>query len=1127
MSDDGPRRIISAVDGGWPGRVLQDAHAVRAAVVAIKLAQQPCSRGRDGDDSLLFYPRSFAYHVDSRGAGTYVHMYGSTPRGETVAVRVTGFCPYMFLRIGRREPDSTTLGRFLMQLNDVLLAVCLQNPNAGLGGAVRRAMEEYDPVVDAKVVQAVPLKATGPDRGYNGNTAEYFVQLFLYAPSMVSVVRALLEWTAAEGAAAGPEFLHQAYSALLKRAEQRRTDAEHQDQTLSSATTTKTLVGVQRRLHDAGKASQRLPDVVNSSDSDSEETEANPWDDVNVDLTRLNIEEDDDTESVPAELPQWRPHERSVSAAELIRERGHATPLLGLLYHGNGTGGSNSSGVEVFEGDVDFVVRYTIDAGFKPEECVAYTGGPLNRLPFEQYNRAATGGNDVAFAADWRLFRRADESLQNDIAPQVCLSIDFEMETGPNNTFPQPHAQRVLQMCCIAFDPAADPETKHAVRRAFVLGDSVSVPVQARSHHGDTPWRDEEVYVCSDERTLLRVFSNWVGRLQPDMLTGWNVENFDLWYLLERAKKFGLDADVAVRLCRKPRSAMRVAERSFQSGAHGTHLYKEVTSEGMWVWDLFQAFKRSTTYKLRSYALEFVSNTLLGDRKEDVAYSAINGLQQTPEGRYDLMKYCTKDALLPARIIGKQTMLIENIELARITGVPIDMICRRGLQIRLKASLYREASATPAASASAPAEAARLRSVFYTRTDADRRQQFDKYEGAYVHPPVLGYHDVPVVTLDFKSLYPSIMVTRNMCVSTLIPGRDWPRRKQEYGLTDDDVWWPERNALPGDREDQPLFVKSSKQQGMVPRVLLQLLDMRKRVKRQMEAAEKAGDTALAALLDKRQLAIKLNCNSIYGVFGASTSFGFCREIAATVTATGRDMILETKDIVEQRFTRANGYPFDAKVIYGDTDSVFVKLSADVSIQDSARYGIEMAKYVTDHFKRKYGDRPDNIIELEFEKTFSKIIFYAKKRYVGWKWVYKFDEALGRKVMKRKPEPEASGMETERRDACLLVANGVRDVLAMLLSDECTGGEALRRVQKYLWENMLGPLQAMSISKFTRHIFLSLFLTHLVIGRDCSVALADSEQAVPQAAGRVPEQRADAARAHSAGRAAGPAARCRR
>jgi len=159
--------------------------------------------------------------------------------------------------------------------------------------------------------------------------------------------------------------------------------------------------------------------------------------------------------------------------------------------------------------------------------------------------------------------------------------------------------------------------------------------------------------------------------------------------------------------------------------------------------------------------------------------------------------------------------------------------------------------------------------------------------------------------------------------------------------------------------------------------------------------------------------------------------------------------------------------------------------------------------VTLHFQRKYGLRDDNIIELEFEKTFSKIIFYAKKRYVGWKWVLtrttdvknallavecrpsvvekrgrcdNDDEArllerarthamdaLRGQSMERFSEPDASGMETERRDSCLVVSRGVKRVVELLLADDTSRATALDRVCAYIVDELVAPVTANTVS----------------------------------------------------------------
>lgn len=102
------------------------------------------------------------------------------------------------------------------------------------------------------------------------------------------------------------------------------------------------------------------------------------------------------------------------------------------------------------------------------------------------------------------------------------------------------------------------------------------------------------------------------------------------------------------------------------------------------------------------------------------------------------------------------------------------------------------------------------------------------------------------------------------------------------------------------------------------------------------------------VLDGRQLALKISANSVYGFTGAQVGKLPCLEISQSVTSFGRQMIEQTKQLVESRFNLANGYPFDAKVIYGDTDSVMVKFGVN-NLEEAMKLGKEAAEFVSGTF----------------------------------------------------------------------------------------------------------------------------------------------------------------------------------
>merc|ERR1712187_381239 len=181
----------------------------------------------------------------------------------------------------------------------------------------------------------------------------------------------------------------------------------------------------------------------------------------------------------------------------------------------------------------------------------------------------------------------------------------------------------------------------------------------------------------------------------------------------------------------------------------------------------------------------------------------------------------------------------------------------------------------------------------------------DKYEGATVLEPITGYYEKPIATLDFASLYPSIMMAHNLCYCTLVP----PEKMNSVD--------PEKVTV---TPSGCKFVLSSTQKGLLPRILEELLAARKKAKREMAEAT---DPLTKSVLNGRQLALKISANSVYGFTGATVGVLPCLEISSSVTAFGRTMIDDTKKQVEAKYNIKNGYEHDAQVVYGDTDSVMV------------------------------------------------------------------------------------------------------------------------------------------------------------------------------------------------------------
>lgn len=168
-----------------------------------------------------------------------------------------------------------------------------------------------------------------------------------------------------------------------------------------------------------------------------------------------------------------------------------------------------------------------------------------------------------------------------------------------------------------------------------------------------------------------------------------------------------------------------------------------------------------------------------------------------------------------------------------------------------------------------------------------------------------------------------------------------------------------------------------------------------------------------AVLNGRQLALKISANSVYGFTGAVVGKLPCLEISASVTAFGRQMIETTKSLVESTYE-------NVKVIYGDTDSVMIQCITDEAAPDKERleqamkFGQQAADFVSGHFLKP--------IKLEFEKVYFPFLLMNKKRYAGLLWTNtsNYDKL------------DAKGIETVRRDNCPLIASLISGVLNRIL-----------------------------------------------------------------------------------------------
>ncbi|RHY36464.1 hypothetical protein DYB30_002170 [Aphanomyces astaci] len=621
--------------------------------------------------------------------------------------------------------------------------------------------------------------------------------------------------------------------------------------------------------------------------------------------------------------------------------------------------GFGTRSYQTYESNVPYILRFMIDQEIQGCNWVELPAATYRfRTPDKQMSLCQMEV-DIVYL---NMVSHAPVGVWGKLAPLRILSFDIEC-MGRTGQFPDADKDPVIQIANVVWEQGAE----HPVaRNVFVLGTC-------------KPIVGAHVMEFESEGDMLEAWAAFVRQVDPDILTGYNIDNFDVPYLINRGKALKLAPHYNCwgRLKNTPN---HMEKKAFQSAQYGKSDNMRTTMHGRTSFDMLPIIRRNQ--QLSSYSLNSVCATFLGQQKEDVPHGIISDLQRgTADDRHRLAVYCLKDAVLPLTLLQKLSYLVNYIEMARVTGVPLDFLIDRGQQIKVYSMLLRKCRGAGLVVPNLPR--------------AGGGGDDMGYEGATVIEPVKAYYTVPIATLDFASLYPSIMQGYNLCYSTLVAPSD-------IGKLPEDAY---QTSPSGD-----VFVRDTTKKGILPLILEELLSARKQAKRDMATAP---DAMSKAVQNGRQLALKISANSVYGFTGANVGQLPCIPIASSVTAYGRDLLLRTREEVEKVFTVANGYKHNAEVIYGDTDSVMVKFGVD-SVADAMPLAVEAAKLVSDIFPHP--------IKLEFEKVYFPYLLMNKKRYAGLLWTKpeKYDKL------------DTKGLETVRRDNCLLVRRMVESCLKKIL-----------------------------------------------------------------------------------------------
>lgn len=387
---------------------------------------------------------------------------------------------------------------------------------------------------------------------------------------------------------------------------------------------------------------------------------------------------------------------------------------------------------DTYESNVDPSIRLMHDRGLQSTGVVRVA--PTAR-------EIARGSQARLSTCDIELLCRgpADVALSDveAVAPLVLASFDIECYS-PDDSFPDfNNPEAAVIMVATTLQRYGEPEP--FCRHLAVLG--VCAPLE-------TPGVRLECFAT--ERELLHGWAQFVRQSDVDVLVGYNILGFDEEYMYKRAEASG-SGQFFFLLSKLRFARSKLVVKTMSSAAYGHNSFTFFESPGIVQLDVLVAVKRG--FKLDSYKLDNVARHFLGEQKHDLPPKEIFAAyrRNTPADLRLIGDYAIQDTILPLRIVSKLGLLIDNVEMAKVAGIPFEFLLQRGQGIRVYSLVLRYAMEMGYLIYTAP----------YLDNDRKRKaeaeaqggaQEDEGYVGATVLEPKAGaYMDDIVACLDFAS----------------------------------------------------------------------------------------------------------------------------------------------------------------------------------------------------------------------------------------------------------------------------------------------------------------------------------------------------------------------------------------
>ncbi len=508
--------------------------------------------------------------------------------------------------------------------------------------------------------------------------------------------------------------------------------------------------------------------------------------------------------------------------------------------------------MQIREHDIPFYRRYLIDKDLTPMAEIELVGEELDE--FENIDN-----DDVTIIK----LSQDPKTISSDVQDFRMMSFDLEVR-NPHG-MPNPDEDEII-----------------------MIGIDSNVGISKVISTKGTEFDEDEmnfIETVGSEKEMIESFVKTVKEANIDIIIGYNSDNFDFPYLRDRAKLLGVDLDLGM-----DGSNLKFLRRGYTNAA---------TIKGLLHVDLYLVMRRYMS--LDRYTLERVYFELFGEEKIDVPGDLIytfwdNGGDELK----NLFKYSLDDVVSTLKI-AEQTLPL-NLELTRIVGQPFFDVTRMATGQQAEWYLVRRAYEINEIVPNKP------------NIPQNKMKERGSNSGGYVKEPEKGLHE-NLVQFDFRSLYPSLIISKNISPDVLIK-----ENLNKYSYFGDETGYDELDDVDFESKDtEDYYVcpehnhKFRKEpQGFIPSVMGDILAERVKIKTRMKASE---DPIIKKSLDVQQQALKRLANTMYGVYGFSRFRWYSFECAQAITAWGRQHI-------KKAMNEAENYGFYA--IYADTDGFYAK-----------------------------------------------------------------------------------------------------------------------------------------------------------------------------------------------------------